>query len=97
MSTRWTVTFNCAHPAALAVFWRVALGYVESSPPTGFASWPERYAHVGVPPQQWDDEDNIGDPDGMGRAISFLKVREPNVAKNRVHLDVQAGDGRGQP
>ena len=46
MSTRWSVTFDCADPAALAAFWCLALGYVQASPPEGFASWPdwfERY------------------------------------------------------
>jgi hypothetical protein len=32
-----------------------------------------------------------------GPGISFLKVPEPKTAKNRVHLDVQAGGGRGEP
>jgi hypothetical protein len=31
---------------------------------------------------------------GTGPSISFLKVPEPKVAKNRVHLDVQVGGGR---
>jgi hypothetical protein len=48
MSTRWAVTFDCGQPEALAAFWRLALGYAEASPPTGFASWPEWFAHVGV-------------------------------------------------
>ena len=97
MSTRWTVTLECAQPTALAAFWRLALGYAEGSPPAGFASWPEWFAHMGVPPQQWDDGACIQDPDGIGPAISFLKVPEPKAAKNRVHLDVQAGGGREQP
>jgi hypothetical protein len=29
--------------------------------------------------------------------LSFLKVSESKVVKNRVHLDVQAGGGRGEP
>jgi hypothetical protein len=37
----------------------------------------------------------IGTEQGPG--ISFLKVPEPKVAKNRVHLDVQAGGGRSEP
>ena len=49
MSTRWTVTFDCADPAALAAFWSLALGYIQASPPEGFASWPEWFAHYGVP------------------------------------------------
>ena len=35
MSTAWTITFDCADPAALAAFWRQALGYVEGAPPAG--------------------------------------------------------------
>jgi Glyoxalase-like domain len=97
MSTRWTMTVDCAHPAALAGFWCLALGYAEASPPEGFASWGEWLAHAGVPPEEWDDGAYIEDPAGVGPAISFLKVPEPKVAKNRVHLDVQAGGGRGVP
>jgi hypothetical protein len=36
-------------------------------------------------------------PGGAGPRISFLKVPESNVAKNRVHLDVQVGGGRSEP
>jgi hypothetical protein len=35
VTTRWTVTIDCAHPARLAAFWRLALGYVAASPPEG--------------------------------------------------------------
>lgn len=52
---------------------------------------------MGVPPEEWDDGAYIEDPAGIGPAISFLKVPEPKVAKNRVHLDVQAGGDREQP
>jgi Glyoxalase-like domain len=37
------------------------------------------------------------DPDRLRPGISFLKVPEPKSAKNRVHLDVQAGGGRAEP
>jgi hypothetical protein len=97
LSTRWTLTFDCANPAAQAAFWRLALGYVDGSPPAGFASWPEYLTQVGVPREEWDDGALIEDPSGVGPAISFLKVPEPKVAKNRVHLDVQAGGGRAEP
>jgi len=97
MSTRWTVTLDRAQPTALAAFWRLAPGYAEGSPPAGFASWPEWFAHMGVPPEQWHDGAYIQDPDATGPAISFLTVPEPKVAKNRVHLDVQAGGGRERP
>ena len=97
MSTAWTITFDCADPAVLAAFWCRALGYVEGAPPAGFATWDEWLASVGVPAGEWGDGAYIEDPDGLRPGISFLKVREPKTAKNRVHLDVQAGGGRGEP
>ena len=54
-------------------------------------------ASVGVPPEEWGDGAYIEDPAGLRPAISVLKVPEAKTAKNRVHLDVQAGGGRGQP
>ncbi len=97
MSTAWTVTFDCADPSVMAAFWCRALGYVESAPPEGFASWQEWLAHVGVPPEEWGDGAYIEDPEGLRPGISFLKVPEPKTAKNRVHLDIQAGGGRSEP
>ncbi|MFD4229662.1 VOC family protein [Streptomyces sp. NPDC058545] len=97
MSTRWTVTLDCAHPSRLAEFWALALGYVPKPPPAGFGSWEEWFAHHGIPEEEWDDGAYLSDPDGAGPTLSFLKVPEPKVAKNRVHLDVQAGGGRETP
>ncbi|MCX5312482.1 VOC family protein [Streptomyces sp. NBC_00154] len=97
MSTRWTVTLDCAHPARLAEFWALALGYVPKPPPPDFGSWEEWFAHHGIPEEEWDDGAYLSDPDGVGPTLSFLKVPEPKVAKNRVHLDVQAGGGRETP
>jgi hypothetical protein len=54
MSTKWTVTIDCADPAKVAAFWRLALGYAEVSPPPGFASREEWLGHVGVPPEERD-------------------------------------------
>jgi len=96
MSTAWTLTFDCANPAALAAFWCQALGYVEGASPAGFATWEEWLASVGVPPEEWGDGAYIEDPAGLRPGISFLKVPEAKTAKNRVHLDVQAGGGRGE-
>jgi hypothetical protein len=52
---------------------------------------------VSVPEDEWDDGAYIVDPDGVQPGMSFLKVPEPKVVKNRVHLDVQVGGGRGVP
>jgi hypothetical protein len=97
MTTRWTLTIDCARPAVLAAFWSVALGYVEASPPEGFGSWQEWLAHVGVPEDEWDDGASLEDPDGVRPSISFLKVPESKVVKNRIHLDVHVGGGRREP
>ena len=97
MSTRWTLTIDCAHPATLAAFWRLALGYAEAPPPEGFASWAEWFEHFRVPPEERDHGAYIVDPDGVRPSISFLKVPEPKATKNRVHLDVQAGGDRSEP
>jgi hypothetical protein len=97
MTTKWTMTIDCARPATLAAFWSVALGYVEAPPPEGFGSREEWLTHFGIPEAEWDDSAYLADPDGVLPGISFLKVPEPKVAKNRVHLDVQVGGGRQEP
>jgi Glyoxalase-like domain len=97
MTTKWTLTIDCARPAELAAFWSVALGYVEASPPEGFGSWQEWMTHFGIPEDEWDDGAYLADPHGVGPSISFLKVPEPKVVKNRLHVDVHAGGGRQEP
>ncbi|MEU0150186.1 VOC family protein [Streptomyces sp. NPDC006288] len=97
MSIRWSLTIDCADPAALARFWASALGYVEKPPPGGFGSWEEWFAHHDVPEDEWNDGAYLSDPDGTGPSLSFQKVPEPKTAKNRLHLDVQAGGGRETP
>lgn len=97
MTTRWSLTIDCASPRAVAKFWALALGYIERPPPAGFASWDEWFAHHSVPEDEWDDAAYLSDPDGVLPNLSFLKVPEGKVVKNRVHLDVQAGGGRETP
>lgn len=97
MATRWSLTIDCARPAELASFWMLALGYAERPPPVGFGSWEEWLAHHEVPEGEWGDGAFLVDPEGAGPSLSFLKVPEPKVAKNRVHVDVQAGGGRETP
>ncbi|GLY43916.1 glyoxalase [Amycolatopsis sp. NBRC 101858] len=97
MTVRWTLTMDCAEPRALARFWAVALGYIERPPPAGFARWEDWFAHHGVPETEWDDGAYLTDPEGVLPNLSFLKVPEGKVVKNRLHLDVQAGGGREVP
>lgn len=97
MSTKWTVTIDCAKPQELAKFWALALGYVEKPPPAGFDSWAAWFTHQGIPEAEWDDGAYLSDPDGSGPTLSFLKVPESKTAKNRLHLDLQVGGGRTTP
>lgn len=96
MSTRWSLTIDCAHPARLAEFWALALGYAQKLPPKGFGSWEEWFAHYDVPQEEWDDGAYLADPDGEGPALSFMKVPESKAGKNRLHMDVQAARCRGR-
>jgi glyoxalase superfamily protein len=49
------------------------------------------------PIEDGDEGAFLRDPDGVGPSLSFLQVPEGKVAKNRVHLDIQAGGGRAVP
>jgi len=93
----WTLTFDATDPGRLAEFWKHALGYVDAPPPEGWDTWEAWLRDFDVPEDEWDDGASICDPDGRRPRISFLKVPEGKVAKNRVHLDVQAGGGRHRP
>ncbi len=95
--TTWGLTVDSAHPGELAKFWALALGYVESPPPEGFESWPDWLVRMKVPEEEWDDGAYLHDPSGLGPTLSFMKVPESKVAKNRLHIDVKAGGGRATP
>ncbi|ONI89228.1 glyoxalase [Saccharothrix sp. ALI-22-I] len=94
MATTWGLTIDCAHPGALAKFWAPALGYAEQAVPTGFDSWEDWLRHHGVPEDEWDDGAYLSDPAGQGPTLSFLKVPEGKVGKNRLHIDIKVGGGR---
>ncbi|GAA2011172.1 VOC family protein [Nakamurella flavida] len=95
MSRHLQVVFDAAGPAALAEFWKLALGYVSDPPPGGFASWDQALAAWGVPAENRDDANAIVDPDGAGPRVFFQKVPEAKAGKNRLHLDVSATPTRG--
>lgn len=97
MATKWTLTIDCARPGKLAEFWALALGYTEPPPPTGFDSWESWLKDYEIPEEEWDDGAYLSDPDGVGPSISFLKVPEAKVVKNRLHLDLRVGGGREIP
>lgn len=93
----WTLTIDCTTPSVVAAFWKIALGYVDSPPPRGFASWEAWFVACAVPEDERDDGATIVDPTGEGPRISMLKVPEAKRTKNRLHIDVQASGGRAVP
>lgn len=97
MSTGFQVVFDTADPDAQAQFWAAALGYEIPGPPDGFATWEDALRAWNVPEEQWNDASAIVDPEGLKPRIFFQRVPEPRITKNRVHLDVNAGGGRGVP
>jgi hypothetical protein len=97
MTTKWTITIDCADPALVARFWCTALGYTESDPPAGWDTWDAWLTAMNVPEDEWDDGASISDPNGVLPSISFLKVPESRMAKNRLHLDLQVAGGRSEP
>lgn len=82
---------DAADPAKLAAFWAEALGYVVQPPPPGFDTWEAFAAANNIPQDRWNDYSAIIDPDGAGPRFFFQRVPEGKTAKNRVHLDVNAG------
>jgi Glyoxalase-like domain len=71
-----SITFDCADPYKLSLFWSAVTGYAEN---------PEDRNHPD------DPEAAILAPDGSATLL-FIPVPEPKTVKNRVHLDVQPTD-----
>jgi len=91
---RLGTTMDCTDARVMTGFWTVALSYEEASPPEGWASWGDFLRDQGVPEAEWGDGAVIQPVKGVGPTISFLKVPESKVVKNRVHLDVKVSGGR---
>ena len=97
MARKVQVAIDCADPAKLSEFWAFALGYRLPDPPGDFATWPDFLRSMGVPESEFNSASAIEDPDGVGPRIFFQRVPESKAGKNRLHLDVNAGGGRGTP
>ncbi len=95
MGISFQVTLDALDPEALAGFWADALGYVPQPPPADFDSWDAWATAMGIPVENWNDARALVDPDGNGPRVFFQRVPEGKSAKNRVHLDVNAGGGHG--
>lgn len=88
------ITFDCADAPRLARFWARALGYVEALPPEGWDTWEQFLTDYDVPAEEWADGAAIAPPDGEGPRVSFLRVPESKMVKNRIHLDLKVSGGR---
>ncbi|MDT4997113.1 MAG: hypothetical protein QOD45_1181 [Pseudonocardiales bacterium] len=93
MAVGFQVTFDAADPVRLGRFWAQVLGYVDQSPPDGFDTWDAFLDSIGVPADRRDSRWAVVDPDGVRPRLLFQKVPEGKIAKNRLHLDVNAGAG----
>jgi len=93
MTREVQITFDCADPGALCLFWCEALGYQLQPPPPGFDTWDASLESVGVPPEQRNSRSAALPIDGEGPRLFFQQVPEGKTAKNRVHLDVRAAPG----
>ena len=89
--------FDCADPDRLADFWAATLHYEKQPPPAGYASWDAFLEAMHVPEAERNDASAIVDPQGRGPRIYFQKMDTPKLAKNRLHLDVNAGGGGSLP
>ncbi|MFJ7262035.1 VOC family protein [Streptomyces globosus] len=88
---KFQVTFDCADPERLALFWCEVLGYVPQARPEGFATWEEfARSRPDGEPVGWF---SCSDPSGVGSRLLFQRVPEGKVVKNRLHLCVRVGTG----
>ena len=80
------IVIDCRHPASLARFWAAVLDGYEVLPYDEAEI--ARLAALGFTPET-DPTVGVGGP---GPTLVFQLVPESKIAKNRVHLDVEAPD-----
>jgi hypothetical protein len=88
-----SLTFDCVNAVTMGEFWKLALGYEDNPPPAPYASREEWLSALGEPDTTAEDGAWLRDPDGVGPTLSILRVPEPKVAKNRLHIDVRVTRG----
>ncbi|MFC4854501.1 VOC family protein [Actinophytocola glycyrrhizae] len=80
----------------MAVRWSVTIDCAAPAVVAGF--WATALGYESREPLDTDDDGAfLHDPDGALPSLSFLRVPEGKVGKNRLHLDIQAGGGRAVP
>ena len=87
------IVFDANDVPRLVAFWEQALGYEVQPPPPEFETWEDFAQENGIPEEQWDGWGALIDPDGKRPRIFFQRVPEGKTAKNRLHLDVNVGEG----
>lgn len=87
------IVFDANDVPRLVAFWEQALGYEVQPPPPEFETWEDFARENGIPEEQWDGWGALIDPDGKRPRIFFQRVPEGKTAKNRLHLDVNVGEG----
>jgi catechol 2,3-dioxygenase-like lactoylglutathione lyase family enzyme len=85
------VTFDCADPDRMSTFWAAALGYEKG---TWTEDLRQQLFAAGLTEDDLASRGLAEDPAGVGPRLFFQRVPEPKVAKNRVHLDINVGNGR---
>ncbi|MGH9245144.1 MAG: VOC family protein [Acidimicrobiales bacterium] len=95
MATAIQVVIDCADPATLSEFWATALHYKLEDPPPGFDTWQDFLREQGIPEEKWNSASAVADPEGKGPRLYFQQVPEKKEVKNRLHLDLNVGGGRG--
>jgi hypothetical protein len=76
----------------MATWWTIGADALD---PTALAAfWCEALGYVPEPGYDDPDGASIIDPDGVGPAVSFLRVPEAKTSKNRFHLDLRVA---GEP
>jgi hypothetical protein len=84
------VVVDCRHPASLARFWAAALDGYRVAPYDDAEL--ERLRAAGVDDPEDDPSVLVEPAPGVRPRFFFTLVPEPKVAKNRLHLDLQADD-----
>ncbi len=88
------LTLDCAHPTALAGFYKRAFGYADEPPPAPFATRAEWIASFPPDPAGTGaDGAWLHDPAGVLPRLCLQQVPEAKVSKNRLHLDLRVTRG----
>lgn len=100
MAHDWQLTVDCTEPHRMAAFWAAALEYevedhqdlIERLAAEGVIDLEEHTTLVDGR-RAWTTAAAVRDR-GSGRRLLFQRVPEPKTAKNRWHIDVNAGPER---